>query len=165
MDNKKKTPSNHQESHKLSMSMITAENVDVPPSFEQVKAQVDQECAPLFEKLLLLIVCKTLGNQQGYTLHQQSDFNTPWGKAPGSKEEEAFQDLVWIHKVLPPHDKFNPELAAKGYYTKLKCQKLDEFWSEYDSEQDKDIQYRKSCKPHRPNRPKRSTRIRRVSNV
>ena len=147
MDNKKKTPSPQGSPEKLSMPIITPDNVDVLPSFEQVKAQVDQECEPLFEKLLLLIVCKTLGNPKGLTLHQQSDFNTPWGKAPGSKEEEAFQDLIWLHKVLPPHDKFNTELAAKGYYTKLRWQKLDEFWSECDLAQDKQINYRQTYKP------------------
>ena len=88
-----------------------------------------------------------VGLRRGLNPYQQSDMWTPWGKVPESKEEQAFQDLVWFHKVLPPHDKFNSELAARGYYTKLKWKKLDEFWSGYDPEQDKDSQYRATCKP------------------
>ena len=134
MVNKKKTPSPQGSPEKLSMPIITPDNVDVLPSFEQVKAQVDQECEPLLEKLLLLIVCKTLGNQQGYsyTLHQQSDFNTPWGNRPQSEEEEIHQDLVWIHKVLPPNDKFNPAKAKEGFYKVLKVQFLNEFWEKHE---------------------------------
>ena len=101
------------------------------------------------EQVKLAVTCAVVivGRRQGLNPIQQSDFFTPWGKAPESEEEEAFQDLVWLHKVLPPHDKFNTELAAKGYYTKLRWQKLDEFWSECDLAQDKQINYRQTYKP------------------
>ena len=105
------------------------------------------------EQVLNAVTCAVIivGLRRGLNPIQQSDMWTPWGKAPESKEELAFQDLVWFHKVLPPHDKFNPELAARGYYTKLKWQKLDEFWSEYDPEHQEQKPYLR----HIPNNKKR----------
>ena len=89
------------------------------------------------EQVELVAICATsiLGIRKGLTPIQQSGFNTPWGKAPESEEEQFHQDLVWVYKVLPPNDKFNPDLAVKGVYKKLRLKALADFWSNYDPEQ------------------------------
>ena len=83
------------------------------------------------EQVELVAICATsiLGIRKGLNPIQQSGFNTPWGEAPNSEEEQFHQDLVWIHKVLPPTDKFNPDLAEKGVYKKMKLKYLADFWS------------------------------------
>ena len=83
------------------------------------------------EQVVLAVTCaeSILGIRRGLNPIQQSGFNTPWGKAPDSEEEQFHQDLVWIHKVLPPTDKFNPDLAEKGVYKKMKLKYLADFWS------------------------------------
>ena len=114
---------------------------------DDLKKELDSS---LKEELALnAITCAVIivGRRRGLNPIQQSDMWTPWGNAPESIEEEAFQDLVWFHKVLPPHAEYNPELAKRGYYTKLRWQKKDEFWSQYDPEQDKQINYRQTYKP------------------
>ena len=82
------------------------------------------------EQVELVAICATsiLGIRRGLNPIQQSGFNTPWGEAPNSEEEQFHQDLVWIHKVLPPTDKFNPDLAEKGVYKKIKLKYLADFW-------------------------------------
>ena len=74
------------------------------------------------EQVELAVTCAVFiaGLQHGLNPLQKSDFFTPWGKAPESEEEQFHQDLVWVYKVLPPNDKFNPDLAAKGVYKKLR---------------------------------------------
>ncbi|WP_269610829.1 hypothetical protein [Prochlorococcus marinus] len=79
-----------------------------------------------------------IGLRRGFNPYEQSDFYTPWGKAPDSKEEEAFQDLVWFHKVLPPHATFDPAKAKRGFYTKLRWKKQDEFYSKYIPEEERE---------------------------
>ena len=88
------------------------------------------------EQVELALICASsvLGIRAGLTPNQQSLFNTPWVKAPESEEEQFHQDLVWVYKVLPPNDKFNPDLAAKGVYKKLRLKALADFWSNYDPE-------------------------------
>ena len=83
------------------------------------------------EQVELASICAVsiLGIRAGLTPFQQSLFNIPWIKAPESEEEQFHQDLVWVYKVLPPNDKFNPELAAKGFYKKLRLKVLADFWS------------------------------------
>ena len=89
------------------------------------------------EQIELVAICATsiLGIRAGLTPVQQSLFNTPWGKAPESEEEQFHQDLVWVYKVLPPNDKFNAALASKGVYKKMRLKVLADFWSNYDPEQ------------------------------
>ena len=105
------------------------------------------------EQVELVAICATsiLGIRKGLNPIQQSGFNTPWGKAPESEEEQFHQDLVWIHKVLPPTDKFNPDLAAKGVYKKMKLKYLADFWSNYEAEQQEKRPYVR----HIPNNNKR----------
>ena len=117
------------------------------PEYEEAKAHVDELSRPALTFLALLCAHKKLGEPQDLSLHQVSGFNTPWGAAPRSKEEECFQDLVWIHKVLPPTEKFNPDKAKRGYYRDLKVKVMDEFWSNYDPEQDKQIKFKKTYTP------------------
>ena len=130
------------------------------------------------ELKLNAITCAVIivGLRRGYSPKQQIDFWVPWGKAPESKEEQAFQDLKYIHRVLPPTEVFNSDLADKGYYTKLRWQKQDEFWSTYDPEQDKQITYRntykprpypianKTFKPFKPSNPN-TRKLRKLKNV
>ena len=100
-------------------------------SYEEIKAQVEKDIEHVYKECLLLCVIHELGREKNLTLHQQSDFFTPWGNRPKSEEEEIHQDLVWIHKVLPPNDKFNPTKAKEGFYKALKVQLLDEFWEKH----------------------------------
>ncbi len=83
------------------------------------------------EQVELAVTCAVsiLGIRRGLTPIQQSRFNTPWVKAPDSQEEQFHQDLVWVYKVLPPNDKFNPDPAFKGVYKELRLKALDDFWS------------------------------------
>ncbi len=83
------------------------------------------------EQVELAVTCAVfiVGLRKSLNPFQQSDFFTPWVKAPESEEEQFHQDLVWVYKVLPPNDKFNPELAAKGFYKKLRLKVLADFWS------------------------------------
>jgi len=89
------------------------------------------------EQVMLALTCATVvtGIRRGLNPIQQKDFWSPMGKIAESQEEVFFQDLVHIHRALPPHDTFNPYLAEKGYYTKLKHRVLKEFWDNYDPEQ------------------------------
>jgi len=101
------------------------------------------------EQVELAVTCAVFiaGLQQGLNPLQKSDFFIPWGKAPESEEEQFHQDLVWVYKALPPNDKFNRILAAKGTYKKLRLKVLAEFWSNYDPEQDKEIKFKKTYTP------------------
>ena len=101
------------------------------------------------EQVELALTCAVCidGLRKGFNPIQQSDFWSPMGKIAESQEEVYFQDLVHIHRVLPPNDTFNDFLAEKGYYTKLKHRVLDEFWSNYDPEQDKEIKFKKIYTP------------------
>ena len=105
------------------------------------------------EQVELAVTCASsvLGIRRDLNPIQQSLFNTPWVKAPESEEEQFHQDLVWVYKVLPPNDKFNPDLAAKGVYKKLRLKALDDFWSNYDPEH----QEQKPYVRHIPNNKKR----------
>ena len=89
------------------------------------------------EQVMLALECATVvtGIRRGLNPIQQKDFWSPMDKIAESQEEVFFQDLVHIHRVLPPNDTFNPYLAEKGYYTKLKHRVLKEFWDNYDPEQ------------------------------
>ena len=88
------------------------------------------------EQVELAVTCAVsiLGIRAGLTPIQQSGFNTPWVKAPESQEEQFHQDLLWVYRVLPPNDKFNPDLAVKGVYKKMRLKALYDFWSNYDPE-------------------------------
>ena len=120
------------------------------------------------EQVELAVTCASsvLGIRAGLTPNQQSLFNTPWVKAPESEEEQFHQDLVWVYKVLPPNDKFNPDLAVKGIYKKMRLKALDDFWSNYDPEHKtkkrkyipltKYQSHSKGLRPSRPTRTKRS---------
>ena len=119
------------------------------------------------EQVELAVTCAVsiLGIRAGLTPIQQSGFNTPWVKAPESEEEQFHQDLVWVYKVLPPSDKFNPDLAVKGVYKKMRLNALDDFWSNYDpehkTEKRKHIplkKYQSHIKGLRPSRPTRTKR-------
>ena len=101
------------------------------------------------EQVELALICAVCidGLRKGFNPIQQSDFWSPMGKIAESQEEVYFQDLVHIHRVLPPNDTFNDFLAEKGYYTKLKHRVLDEFWTNYDPEQDKEIKFKKTYTP------------------
>ena len=85
-------------------------------SSEEIVTQIKKTSQSVFTELAILIALKKIGEKKGLTLLQQSDFHTPWGKVPDSEEEEAHQDLVWIHKVLPPNDKFDLVKAQEGFY-------------------------------------------------
>ena len=115
------------------------------------------------EQVELALMCATiiLGIRRGIGPCGVSDFNTPWGKAPESKEEEAHQDLVWIHKVLPPNDQFDPEKAKRGFYTKMRWKRQDEFWSEYDPDQKTQRHIPKIFNPRPTPKPKTLKAIRR----
>ena len=106
-------------------------------SYEEIKAQVDKACEPLLRKLCISIALIKVGREKGYSLKQISDFSTPWGKAPESEEERFFQDLVWIHRVLPPHEKFDPVKAKVGYYSKFKKKVLADFWENFEETEEK----------------------------
>ena len=97
-------------------------------SSEEIVTQIKKTSQSVFTELAILIALKKIGEKKGLTLLQQSDFHTPWGKVPDSEEEEAHQDLVWIHKVLPPNDKFDLVKAQEGFYKKLRSKLLEEFW-------------------------------------
>ena len=99
-------------------------------SSEEIVTQIKKTSQSVFTELAILIALKKIGEKKGLTLLQQSDFHTPWGKFPDSEEEEAHQDLVWIHKVLPPNDKFDLVKAQEGFYKKLRSKLLEEFWLE-----------------------------------
>ena len=105
------------------------------------------------EQVMLALECATVvtGIRRGVNPIQQKDFWSPMGKIAESQEEVFFQDLVHIHRVLPPNDKFNPYLAEKGYYTKLKHRVLKEFWDNYDPEKQEQKPYTR----HIPNNKKR----------
>ena len=105
------------------------------------------------EQVELAVTCAVsiLGIRRGLTPIQQSRFNTPWVKAPESQEEQFHQDLVWVYKVLPPNDKFNPDLAVKGVYKKMRLKALDDFWSNHDPE-DHELERQKTYKRHIPNK-------------
>ena len=117
------------------------------PDFEELKAQVDELSEPALKELAILIAFKQLGVEKGLTLHQISGFHTPWGLAAESEEEECFQDLVWIHKVLPPNEKFNPDKAKEGYYRVLKTKLLNDFWEKYDPELDEHTHSQRHVRP------------------
>ena len=115
------------------------------------------------EQVELAVTCAVsiLGIRRGLTPIQQSRFNTPWVKAPESQGEQFHQDLVWVYKVLPPNDNFNPDLAVKGVYKKLRLKALDDFWSNYDPDQDKATTFRHRYKPSElTNKNKLPTKIR-----
>ena len=97
-------------------------------SSEEIVAQIKRTSQSVFTELSILIALKKIGEKKGLTLLQQSDFHTPWGMSPESEEEEAHQDLVWIHKVLPPNDKFDLVKAQEGFYKNLRSKLLEEFW-------------------------------------
>jgi len=101
-------------------------------SYEEINAQVEKDIELVYKECLLLCLIHELGRKKNLTLYQQSDFFTPWGNRPQSEEEEIHQDLVWIHKVLPPNDKFNPAKAKEGFYKVLKVQFLNEFWEKHE---------------------------------
>ena len=100
-------------------------------SSEEINIQFEKTFKPLFTELAVLIALKKIGERKGLTLSQQIDFSIPWGNAPQSEEEEAHQNLVWIHKVLPPNDKFDVEKARNGFYKKFRSDLLEEFWSKH----------------------------------
>ena len=110
------------------------------------------------EQIELVAICATsiLGIRAGLTPNQQSLFNTPWGKAPESEEEQFHQDLVWIYKVLPPNDKFNPDLAAKGIYKKLRLKVLADYWSPIYEKADKEQQEPELQKTYKRHIPKKN---------
>ena len=103
------------------------------------------------EQVELAVTCAVsiLGIRRGLTPIQQSRFNTPWVKAPESQEEQFHQDLVLVYKVLPPNDKFNPDLAIKGVYKKMRLKALDDFWSNYDPEHH-ELERQQTYKRHMP---------------
>ena len=98
-------------------------------------------------ELAVLLALKQVADEKGLTLAQLSGFHTPWVKAPASKEEGFFQDLVWIHKVLPPNEKFNPDKAKKGYYRGLKAKLLNDFWKKYNPELDEHTHSQRHIRP------------------
>ena len=107
------------------------------------------------EQVELAVTCAVsiIGIRRGLTPIQQSRFNTPWVKVPESEEEQFHQDLVWIHKVLPPNDIFNQLLAAKGGYKKLKIKYLADTWIPIYEKADKEEQglgLQKTYKRHIP---------------
>ena len=119
------------------------------------------------EQVELAVTCAVsiLGIRAGLTPIQQSGFNTPWVKAPESQEEQFHQDLIWIYRVLPPNDKFNPDLAVKGVYKKMRLKALYDFWSNYDPEHKTEkrkhiplTKYQSHSKGLRPSRPTRTKR-------
>ena len=103
------------------------------------------------EQVELAVTCASsvLGIRAGLTPNQQSLFNTPWGKAPESEEEQFHQDLVWVYKVLPTNDKFNPDIAVKVVYKEMRLKALDDFWSNYDPE-DYELERQQTYKKHLP---------------
>ena len=116
------------------------------------------------EQVHLALECAVTitGIRGGLNPIQQSDFWSPMGKFPESEEERFFQDLVFIHRVLPLNDRFSPALAGRGYYTKLKHQVLDEFWENYDPEHKQEVKSHRPIKVFNPKtkglRPSRPTR-------
>ena len=110
------------------------------------------------EQVELVAICATsiLGIRKGLNPIQQSGFNTPWGEAPNSEEEQFHQDLVWIHKVLPPTDRFNPDLAEKGVYKKMKLKYLADFWSPIYKKADQEEQGLRLQKTYKRHIPKKN---------
>ena len=107
------------------------------------------------EQVELAVTCASsvLGIRRDLNPIQQSLFNTPCVKAPESEEEQFHQDLVWVYKVLPPNDKFNPELACKGVYKKLKLKALADFWKpiyEKADQEEQGIRLQKTYKRYIP---------------
>ena len=103
------------------------------------------------EQVELAVTCAVfiVGLRKSLNPFQQSDFFTPWGKAPETEEEQFHQDLVWVYKALPPNDIFNPELAAKGFYKKLRLKVLSDFWSpiyENADQEQKELELQKTYK-------------------
>ena len=117
------------------------------------------------EQVELAAICAAsiLGIREGLTPKQYSLFNTPWVKAPESEEEQFHQDLVWIYKVLPPNDRFNSKLAAKGVYKKLRLKALADFWTPIYEKADQEEQERRPYTRHIPNNKKRLPRQTRTS--
>ena len=112
------------------------------------------------EQVELVVTCASsvLGIRAGLTPNQQSLFNTPWGKAPESEEEQFHQDLVWIYKVLPPNDRFNPKLAEQGVYKKMRLKVLADFWKpiyEKADQEEQGLNLQKTYKRHIPNNKKK----------
>ena len=91
------------------------------------------------EQVELALTCAVCidGLRKGFNPIQQSDFWSPMGKIAESQEEVYFQDLVHIHRVLPPNDTFNVFLAETGYYTKLKHRVLADFWENFEETEEK----------------------------
>ena len=56
---------------------------------------------------------------------------------------------------MPPNDKFNPELAAKGVYKKLRLKALADFWTPIYEKADIEDQERRPSTRHIPNKKKR----------
>ena len=119
------------------------------------------------EQVELAVTCAVfiVGLRKSLNPFQQSDFFTPWVKAPESEEEQFHQDLVWVYKVLPPNDKFNPDLAFKGVYKELRLKAVDDCWSNYDPEHKTEkrkhiplTKYQSHSKGLRPSRPTRTKR-------
>ena len=117
---------------------------------EELKAQVHELSEPAFKELAVLYALKQVAADKGLTLHQLSDFHSPWSATPSSKEEEYFQDLVWIHRALPPNEKFSPLKAKKGFYRALKFQILDQFWDNYDPTEKEVRPFRSKANLKRP---------------
>ena len=117
------------------------------------------------EQVELAATCAAsiLGIRRGLNPIQQSDFWSPMGKFPESEEEQFHQDLVWIYKVLPPNDRFNSMLAAKGVYKKLRLKALADFWTPIYEKADQEEQERRPYTRHIPNNKKRLPRQTRTS--
>ena len=107
---------------------------------EPLKNHLDSLLRKEQVELALICASSVLGIRRGLAPNQQSLFNTPWGKAPESEEEQFHQDLVWVYKVLPPNDRFSPELAAKGTYKKLRLKALADFWTPIYEKADQEAQ-------------------------
>ena len=128
---------------------------------DPLKTKLDALLREELKENAVLCAVIIIGLRRGFNPYEQSDFYTPWGKAPESKEEEAHQDLVWIHKVLPPNDQFDPEKAKRGFYTKMRWKRQDEFWSEYDPDQKTQRHIPKIFNPRSNPKPKTLKAIRR----
>ena len=116
------------------------------------------------EQVQLTVDCASaiIGIRRGVNPKQQSIFNTPWIKAPESEEEQFHQDLVWVYKVLPPNDKFNLELAAKGFYKKLRLKVLADYWSPIYEKADKEQQEPELQKTYKRHIPKKNNNPRKL---
>ena len=69
-------------------------------SSEEIIIQFEKTFKPLFTELAVLIALKKTGESKELAFSQQIHFSIPWGNAPQSEEEEAHQNLVWIHEGL-----------------------------------------------------------------